>query len=250
MEPPVTDDRAALRPAMLCLVTPGVRPVAASQSGSVPSISQIDEGQRWLLDLVQAAIDAGIDVVQLREPQLPARQLYELAVEAVRRSRGTATRIVVNDRVDVALAARADGVHLGRPSLSPARVREIAQRPCLVGCSVHSLEELRNIPPAEVDYLVAGTVYPTASKPAATTLLGVDGFASLADATSLPVLAIGGVTLDRIPELAAAGAAGVAAIGLFADADRKTLPCIVGEAKRALTRFTQFPKLRRTHDDA
>jgi thiamine-phosphate pyrophosphorylase len=219
----------------LCLVTPGARAPQAA-------------GGRAVIDLVQEAIAAGIDLVQLREPEWPARALCDLAAEAVRRSRGTATRIVVNDRLDVALAAGADGVHLGRASLPPARVRHIAPPRFLVGCSVHSLQELHEVED-QADYLVAGTVYATASKPPGTRLLGVQGLASLVAATRLPVLAIGGVTLERIPELAAAGAAGLAAIGLFADAAPGNLPAIVGEARRALTRCTQFPKLRRTDGD-
>lgn len=233
-----TEQRPAGAP-MLCLVTPGPRALTIAGNRSVGP----------LLALVERAIEAGIDLVQLREPQLSARQLYELAAAAVARSRRTATRIVVNDRLDVALAAGADGVHLGRRSLPAARARGLVPPGFLVGCSVHSLEELRDVPRQDVDYLVAGTVYWTASKPSATQLLRVDGVAALARATDLPLLAIGGVTLERIPELVGAGAAGIAAIGLFADADPAHLPHVVSQARHALTRLEQFPKLSRKDDD-
>ncbi len=231
--------RHDFRTPTLCLVTPGARP---------------GDTDTWSLDalvgLVHRAIEAGVDLVQIREPQLAARHLYDLAVQAVQRSRGKATRVVVNDRLDVALAAGADGVHLGRHSLPAARVRAAVPQGFLVGCSVHSLEELRGLHGPSVDYAIAGTVYATKSKPADTPLLGADGFGSLARVTDLPLLAIGGVTLERIPELAQAGAAGIAAIGLFAEADETSLAAVVNDVRGALTRYGQFPKLSHAENSA
>jgi thiamine-phosphate pyrophosphorylase len=129
-------------------------------------------------------------------------------------TRGTRTRVVVNERVDVAIACGADGVHLRADSLPAAAVRAIAPPAFLIGRSVHTATEARASGTA-VDYLLAGTVWPTQSKPLDYALLGVTGLAGIVAAAAVPVLAIGGVTIERAGEAAAAGAAGVASIGLF-----------------------------------
>ena len=121
--------------------------------------------------------------------------------------------MVVNDRVDVALACGADGVHLRHDSVRADAVRTIAPAGFLVGRSVHSLAEAEGAGP--VDYLIAGTVFPTPSKPAASPILGLDGLADVVQAVAVPVLAIGGITRERLDEVAAIGAAGAAGIGLF-----------------------------------
>jgi thiamine-phosphate diphosphorylase len=137
-----------------------------------------------------------------------------MAVEVVA---GTATRVVVNDRVDVALAAGAHGVHLRAESVSAEQVRQIVPDDFLIGRSVHTRTEAVTAARSGVDYLVAGTVYPTRSKPEGAILLGVGGLAEVVRAVDVPVLAIGGVVADKVGDIAASGAAGVAAIGLFAD---------------------------------
>ncbi len=192
-----------------------------------------------LVRQIRAAIHCGIDVVQVRERDLSAADLFRLVTAAVAAARGTATRIVVNDRIDVALAAHADGVHLRADSIGPAAARRLAPPPFLIGRSVHSASEAAACAD-HVDYLIAGTVFPTASKPADTRSLDVSGLAEIvAAARVMPVLAIGGVTLDAIPRIAAAGAAGFAAIGLFVDQGEQNPPCrisglqaVVAEARR------------------
>lgn len=164
---------------------------------------------------VLSAVAAGVDAVQIRERDLEAAALVRLAEEAVAASRGSRTRILVNDRVDVALAAGADGVHLRADSPPACRIRPLVPKSFVIGRSVHSLDDLLSA--GEVDYVLAGTVWPTASKPTGHPLLGTSGLAALAAATAVPVLAIGGVNLARAAEAAAAGAAGIAAIGLFID---------------------------------
>src|SRR5262249_18639590 len=128
-------------------------------------------------------------------------------------TRGRPTRVVVNDRLDVAIAAGADGVHLRGDSFGWQPVRRLMGPSFVIGCSVHSVEAARLASGA--DYLIAGTVRPTSSKPVGQPLLGVDGLSRIVAATRVPVLAIGGVTARRGREVAAAGGAGVAAIGLF-----------------------------------
>src|SRR5712692_9665114 len=132
-------------------------------------------------------------------------------------ARGSRSRIVVNDRLDVALACGAGGVHLRANSMPPLAARSIAPRGFVIGRSVHTLEQAAAVA-SDVDSLLAGTVWPSESKPggpAGPSPLGLSGLAATAAAVSVPVLAIGGVTLDRIPGVVTCGAAGVAAIGLF-----------------------------------
>ena len=170
-------------------------------------------GCRCLVAQVRHAIEAGIDIVQVRERDLEAGALVAVVAELSAAARGTGCRIVVNDRVDVAIAGGAAGVHLRGDSPPAALVRAIAPPGFLIGCSVHSMAEA--MAAADADYLVAGTVWPTGSKTPGSPLLGVAGLAAIARTVRVPVLAIGGVTLDRIDEVARSGAAGVAAIGLF-----------------------------------
>jgi thiamine-phosphate diphosphorylase len=159
------------------------------------------------------AADAGVDLIQIRERDLDAAPLAELVSHVVERTRGSSTRVVVNDRLDVALACGADGVHLRGDSVSPADARRLAPRPFLIGRSVHSAAEAAAMKGA--DYLIAGTVFATSSK-AGAAWLGADGLRAIVGATAVPVLAIGGVTVDRFDDIARTGAAGFAEIGLFA----------------------------------
>ena len=191
---------------ILCLVTDRRRLGAALRLGA-------GEWADAVRAQVFAAAAAGIDWVQLREPDMAAADLLRLTKAVVADTRHTATRIVVNDRLDVALAAGAAGVHLKERSFSVESSRAITPPGFLVGRSVHELaiQGFANT----ADYLVAGTVLPTVSKPAVT-CLGWEGLSAIVRAASgKPVLAIGGIDLPSIPLVAASGAAGLAAIGAF-----------------------------------
>jgi thiamine-phosphate pyrophosphorylase len=160
------------------------------------------------------AVGAGIDAVQIRERDLAADDLCALVVELVAIARGSRTRILINDRADVALACGADGVHLRADSVPPEYLRSIAPPGFVIGQSVHQVSEAQAAA-AHVDYLIAGTVWPTPSKTPEQPTLGVPGLAAIVQSVDVPVLAIGGVTADRLVEVQSAGAAGAAAIGLF-----------------------------------
>jgi len=168
-----------------------------------------------LIEQARSAIDAGVDLIQLRERDLEARDLAALAADLVGFSRSTPTRVVVNDRLDVALAAGADGVHLRSDSIPAAALRRIAPPGFIVGRSVHGVDEA--LAAGGVDYLVAGTVFPTVSKSGPHQLLGLDGLRAIVASVEVPVLAIGGVGLEQLGQIADTEAAGVAAIGLFLD---------------------------------
>jgi thiamine-phosphate pyrophosphorylase len=165
------------------------------------------------------AAAAGVDLIQIREGDLEAGDLAALTTDVVGATRGSATRVVVNDRVDVAVACGADGVHLRGDSMPAARVRAMAPEGFLIGCSVRETGEAVAAARA-ADYLIAGTVFPTTSKPGMTAFLGLTGLAAITRAVSVPVLAIGGMSVARSAGVAAAGAGGLAAISLFTDRDR------------------------------
>ncbi len=161
----------------------------------------------------EAAVAAGVDAIQVREKDLDGRDLMMVVRETVARARGTSTRILVNDRMDVALAAGADGVHLGGRSLPVAAVRASVPPGFVVGRSVHDVDDADDAVLA--DYVIAGTLWPSASKGAGHAVLGLDGLRAIVKRCRRPVLAIGGVTVDRMEDVAASGAAGIAAIGAF-----------------------------------
>lgn len=161
----------------------------------------------------QAAAAAGFDLVQVRERDLDGAALAMLVRAVLDVVRGRSTRVIVNERLDVALACGADGVHLRADSIAAADARRIAPSGFLIGRSVHSADEAAAA--GDADYLVAGTVFPTDSKPGLVSHLGETGLRTIVTATRAPVLAIGGVSVDRSAVVARTGAAGVAAIGLF-----------------------------------
>jgi thiamine-phosphate diphosphorylase len=165
---------------------------------------------------VERAAAAGIDLVQVRERDLEGRALLEVVRACLAAVTGTASRVLVNDRLDVALAAGAHGVHLRGASFPAARVRDLVGTGFLVGRSVHSAAEAAEAyRSGGLDYLMFGNVFETASKPGRPGT-GLDRLADVAAATPLPVLAVGGITAERAPLVARAGAAGFAAISIFA----------------------------------
>lgn len=184
---------------------------------AIPILCAVTDRRRLpLLAHVAAAVDAGIDWVQIREPDLPAAELYEVVRLAVAEVSGSATRIIVNDRLDVALAASAHGLHLRGTSFDASRARALAADDFLIGRSVHSVEEATAADAGGgLDYLIFGTIFPTASKPEGHPLAGPETLRAAVAGCRLPILGIGGITLENVDRVAATGAAGVAAIGLF-----------------------------------
>lgn len=174
-------------------------------------------GVDGLVRQVAAAARAGVHLVQIRERDLDARALVDFVGACVAAVHGLPTRIVVNDRTDVALAARAHGVHLRADSVAPARIRPIVPPGFLIGRSVHSAEEALHIDGGSADYLIFGPVFETLSKPGLAPA-GPGALEAVVRATTVPVLAVGGVTPETAAAVGRTGAAGVAAIGMFAGA--------------------------------
>ena len=169
-------------------------------------------GGRDLLEVVGQALRAGVRAVQLREKDLATRDLYHLAGKLLAVTREAGAALLINDRVDVAMALPADGVHLTRRSLPPKEARELLGPARLIGISCHSLAEVREAVDGGADFVVLGPIFETPSKmpygvPLTTALLQ-----QARAATTLPVLAIGGINPARVPEVMAAGADGVAVI--------------------------------------
>lgn len=193
----------ALHPPVLCLVSDRRRLPGASLD--------------TLVSLCRAAALAGILLIQIREPDLDSRTLLDLTGRVLEATSGTDAAVVVNDRPDVALAAGAHGVHLRGDSVAAERVRAIAPSGFLIGRSVHERAEAVRAG-AGVDYLVMGTVFATPGKRDRSRLAGLQGLEAACRDAEVPVLAIGGMSADVLPRVAAAGAAGIAAVRLFSDA--------------------------------
>ncbi len=181
-----------------------------------------DAQVRLLLEKMENAASAGVDWIQIREKELPARELFALVQEAVRRI-PRSCRILVNDRLDVAFAAGTGGVHLGEQSIPVAAAKRFVKgknpdADFLVGVSAHSLESVQTAEKNGAGYVIFGPVYETPSKVAFGPPQGIEQLAETCRSVSIPVIAIGGITVQNASDCAAAGAAGIAAIRLFQDA--------------------------------
>jgi thiamine-phosphate pyrophosphorylase len=178
--------------------------------------ARVAGGADGLVACVGRASRAGVHLIQVRERDLDGAPLTALVRRCVDAVAGTGARVLVNDRLDVAMAAGAHGVHLRGDSLPASAVRAICPPGFLVGRSVHALDEaVEAARDGGLDYLLFGTVFDTASKPGRPPA-GASALARVVASTRTPVLAVGGVTPDNVSEVAAAGAAGFAAIGMFA----------------------------------
>lgn len=171
---------------------------------------------REILDIVRVAVEEGVSLVQLREKQLSARSLCELTAAVAEITLGSATRLLVNDRADIAVAAGADGVHLATTSLPVEVVRRSFPRSLLVGVSTHSIEEAANASVKGGDFAVFGPVFESPGKRDPT------GLAALSDVCSkvgsFPIIGLGGIDETNFESVLAAGASGIAAIQSLNDA--------------------------------
>ena len=190
-----------------------------------------------LTAVICEALRAGVDMVQIREKDLASRELIAVVEEALSVARepggelvapasrlptlrdGRPARVLVNDRLDVALAVGADGVHLGALSMPIQVVRRVAPRPFVIGASCHSLDEAMAAESAGADYLVLGPVFETPSKLGYGPPLGLEKLRIVTSRISIPVLALGGITVERIRPCLDAGASGIAGIRIFQDCE-------------------------------
>lgn len=172
-----------------------------------------------LVRRAEAAAAHGVDAVHVRLPDATARQIYDVAVVLRTSLLDSDVRLIVNDRVDVALAVNAAGVQLNARSLPVQAVRRVLGPEAPVGVSVHSVDEAREAELYGASWVTYGHVYETASHPDEAPR-GLDQLRQLVEAVDIPVIAIGGITPERVPQVIGAGAAGVAVItGILAAAD-------------------------------
>ena len=198
----------------LNLQTPISYPITSGRS--TPQTTPDDPEFSSILRLVQAAVTSEIPLFQIREKSLTARVLFELAQRAAEITRGSQTRLLINDRADIASAAGADGVHLASHSLPADVVRKIFGPDFVIGVSTHSLAESRAAQSAAADFVVFGPIFDTESKRVFGEPQGLDKLREVALALQpFPVIAIGGITTDNVDQCLANHASGVAAIRMF-----------------------------------
>lgn len=188
-----------------------------------------------LLERIKIAAQAGVDWIQIREKDLSGRELAALAGEALRIAPAPC-RILINDRLDVACAIRAAGLHLTEQSFPIVDAKKFVKErglpsPFLVGVSTHSLQAARAAADSGADYVIFGPIFATPSKSIYGPPQGIDRLAEVCRSISIPVLVIGGITAEKASACAVAGAAGIAAIRLFQDAT--DLPAILKRLRQA-----------------
>lgn len=176
--------------------------------------------RRPLAEVIEECLGAGLRAVQLREKDLGVRDLLASAVSLRESTRRHGARLLINDRVDVALAADADGVQRTHASLPVAALRRIVAPPALIGASVHSEAEARHAVAEGADFLVFGPIHDTPSKRQFGTPQGLGALEQVVASVGRPVIAIGGITPERVRSALHAGAAGVAVISSILAADR------------------------------
>lgn len=176
-------------------------------------------GPRGVVRIVREALEAGAPAIQLRDKHAGAAELFETASELVALTHDAGALLFINDRLDVALAVGADGVHVGPDDIPVRAIRTAVPAGFLIGASTDDPERARRLIGAGADYIGCGTVYPTTSKPDAGHVIGLEGLAAVAAAVEVPVVGIGGVTIERAVEIATTSAVGVAVIGAVIGAE-------------------------------
>jgi thiamine-phosphate pyrophosphorylase len=169
-------------------------------------------GTRSIVDIVRSAVRAGAPAIQVRDKRASARELAALAREILPITRAASGLLFVNDRLDVALAVGADGVHLGPEDIPITAARRIAPLPFLIGCSTDDPTRARQLERDGASYIGCGAVFATSTKAVAGERIGVERLDEVARAVSIPVVGIGGITEDNIAEIATSHAAGAAVV--------------------------------------
>lgn len=169
-------------------------------------------GDRSLVDVIRAAIQGGATAVQLRDKDASTRALIELGRALLAITRPAGVPLIVNDRVDVALAIDADGVHVGQDDMPAVLARRLLGPERILGVSAGTVEEALQAQADGADYVGTGDVYGTPTKADAGIPIGIDGLAEVVRAVSIPVVAIGGIKAENAAAALAAGASGVAVI--------------------------------------
>ncbi len=180
---------------------------------------------------VRRFVDGGADFIQLRDKHSSSIEFFNSAKEAVEEAAATKTKIIINDRVDIALAVGAAGVHLGQNDLPPEYAREILGKDAIIGFSTHSVEQAIRAIAMPIDYLAIGPVFRTTTKENPENIVGIEGVSAVkASIGNFPIVAVGGIIEGNMREILSAGADSVAMISeLLSD------PQLITERYRQLT---------------
>ena len=165
-----------------------------------------------LVRIVKEAVSGGVTAVQLRAKSLDTSAFLELAVRIGKALRGKSVPLIINDRVDIAVAGRAAGVHLGQGDMAPDKARKVLGSKKIVGISVNTLEEALAAERLGADYVGLGPIFPTATKETGLPIIGPEGVRKVREAVTIPVVAIGGVNAANAAEIMQAGASGIAVV--------------------------------------
>jgi thiamine-phosphate pyrophosphorylase len=186
-------------------------------------------GGRSLEDVLKAASDGGARLFQYRDKHASGLEMYRRATVLRRTTADVGAVLVINDRCDLALAVEADGVHLGQRDLPVAHARSLLGPGRIIGLSTHRAADVTAAASSGADYLGFGPIFPTSTKPDHEPVVGVDGLSAIRRLTSLPIFAIGGVTLQTVPAIMQAGADGVAVLSAIG-----TAPDVTGTVRAFL----------------
>jgi thiamine-phosphate pyrophosphorylase len=175
-------------------------------------------------DQVEKLIEGGAQIIQLREKYASPKDFYESAKEALKPASQHKVKIIINDRVDIALALKADGVHLGQDDLPPEHARKILGEKAIIGFSTHNLEQAVRGARLPINYLAIGPVFATRTKENPANVVGIEGIKNVREAVGdFPLVAIGGITFENFREVLQSGADSVATVSsLMSDADKIT----------------------------
>ena len=164
------------------------------------------------LEVARELVGAGVGLIQCRHKQASSRQLYRKALSFIEMVRGSGTRVIINDRADVALLTEASGVHLGQDDIPVEAARSILGPQALIGYSTHTMQQIVEADRKPADYVAFGPIFSTRSKKNSGPVVGLEGLSQARRATTKPLVAIGGITLETVHEVFAAGADSVAVI--------------------------------------
>ncbi|HDP69894.1 MAG TPA: thiamine phosphate synthase [Actinobacteria bacterium] len=172
--------------------------------------------KRSHLDVVEAAIEGGATVIQFREKNKNTVELFKIARELHRRTRAANVPLIINDRLDIAQAVGAEGVHLGKEDMPVKVARRILGRSAIIGASCGNVKDALKAESDGADYIGVGPIFPTITKKNARKPIGIDGLIDIKNYVDIPVVAIGGISSDNIQSVMEAGADGVAIISAVA----------------------------------
>jgi len=176
-------------------------------------------GERDLCPIVAEALAGGITLLQLRAKKLDTRPFLDLALDLLPLVRSAGVPLIINDRVDIALASGADGVHLGQNDMPPAAARKLLGNNKIIGISANTVEEAAAAEAGGADYIGLSPVFGTPSKTDTDPPMGLSGIRRLTDAVTIPGIAIGGINRDNAADVFSAGAAGIAVISAIMGAE-------------------------------